>query len=281
MRILHRFGLRPSSAQRRELTALGVDLGKEIILPGGGDPIVAFDLDEEHPNWVAASSLLRKWDASDIPRTEFTPKEIDAAQWLEITAWHHGYPQPEDSFGYLSGTYDLAAWCESCGIGAKQKAPFRMKGEPRWGRRGVLHLNWVFDELFVTPEVWKQVFDPAGVSQRAVLSLKGAELTSVVQLVINDEVNIACDGLPAERCSRCDRTKYSVVSRGRFPALQDAPNQPMVRTAQYFGSDALAFQRLLVNRSVVRAASKAKLRGWTLTPVADRAPALPVARALK
>ncbi|MBA3461093.1 MAG: hypothetical protein H0T46_14105 [Deltaproteobacteria bacterium] len=190
---------------------------------------------------------------------------------MEVSAWHHGYPQPDqDGFGYLSATYDLAEWCESCGIGAKQKAPFQMKGEPRWGRRGVMQLNWIFGELFVTPEVGRHVFEPAGVSHRVVLSTKGAELTSVVQLVINDEVNIDCDGLPAEHCRRCGRTKYSVVSRGRFPALRDTPSHPMVRTAQYFGSGASAFQSPLVNHAIARAASEANLRGWTLCPVAHQ-----------
>ena len=73
--------------------------------------------------------------ASDIVRTEFNASERGNAEYLNVApAWHHGYPQPEDDFAYLSATYDLKEYCPGCGIGEKQVAPFRMKGEPKWGK---------------------------------------------------------------------------------------------------------------------------------------------------
>jgi hypothetical protein len=111
--------------------------------------------------WPQLQVLLRKWGHSEgHVTTEFSKEEIDSARWIEVGAWHHGYPQPEDDFGYLRATYDLSEWCDACGIGLKQKASFQMKGEPRWGRRAILQLNWVFDELFVTPEVWSASSSP-------------------------------------------------------------------------------------------------------------------------
>ncbi len=270
MRIIHRIGLRATAAQRRELEALGVKLPHGVALPGGGDPLVAFDVAEDHPNWPILAPMFQAWRASDMVRTEFTRKELQAAHWLEMGAWHHGYPQPhEDVFGSLQATYDLTDWCERCGIGKKQNAPFQMKGEPKWGRNGVMQLIWVYDELFVAPDAWSRVFKSAGVASRPVLNTKGVELETVVQLVVNEWVSIVTDGLASERCERCGRTKFVPVTRGTFPALREPPSASIVRTNEYFGSGAQADHRVLVSQEIVRALAAADIRGASLKPVAD------------
>lgn len=274
MKFVHRIGFRASGAQRRELEALGVDVPAGIVLPGGGDPLVAFDVDEDHPNWPSLRALFGRWKASDMLRTEFSKKEIDAAKWLNpMSDWHHGYPQPDElDFGYREATYDLKNYCERCGIGLKQKAPFQMKGEPKWGRRGILQLNWVFDEYFVTPEVWSSVFKPHGIEYRPVLNTKGAELKTVVQLVAHEEIGIVTDVLPTEEaaCSKCGRTKYLPVTRGPFPALTSEPSTAMVKTKEYFGSGASAHKGVLLAQPVARAFVANKVRGASLRPVAER-----------
>jgi len=267
MRVVHRIGLRANSAQRRQLEELAVRLPKGITLPGGGDPLLAFDVDEGHPNWEALSSLFQAWHVSDVTRTEFSNKEVDAAPWLEISAWHHGYPQPEEDFGYREVTYDLSDWCETCGIGMKQRAPFRMKAEPKWGRNAMLQLIWVYGELFVTPDAWRQIFKPNQVGFRTVLNSRGAELKTVMQLVVEPTVNIITDGLASERCRVCNRTKYQPVTRGPFPPLRQLPVSAMVRTAEYFGSGGQADQRLLLSRPLVQALTEHGLRGASLRPV--------------
>ena len=68
-----------------------------------------------------------------------------------------------------------------------------MKGEPRWGRRSVLQLNWVFDEYSATPEVWNAVFRPIGVESMPVLGRRGKVLTTVVQMVIDERVPVDVD----------------------------------------------------------------------------------------
>jgi hypothetical protein len=270
MKILHRFGLRATADQRRALELLGVSLPPGLALPGGGDALVAFDVAEDHPNWSQVQSLLREWDAAETyVHTRFNKREIAGARWLELLPdRHQGYPQPEDGFAYRAATYDLANWCEQCGIGLVQVAPFRMKREPSWGRTALLQLNWVFDEYFATPEAWSSVFEPAGVACRAVLNTRGAELESVVQLVIDEKVDIETEGLPTERCPRCGRTRYLPVTRGPFPALRGQPASPIVRTAEYFGSGALASNRVLVAQDLARSLSSAGIRGASLRPVA-------------
>jgi hypothetical protein len=271
MRIVHRVGLGLNPAQRRELEALGVKLPKAIPLPGCGEsPLFAFDVSEHHPNWEALRSLFQKWRASDITHTEFTKKEADSARWLEIGAWHHGYPQPDEGdFGYRQATYDLTDCCEECGIGMKQKAPFQMKGEPKWGRKAIMQLVWIYGELFVTPDLWTRVFKPARVECRPVLNTKGSELKTVVQLIVQSTASIVTDGLVAERCQRCGRTKYLPVTRGPFPALSDMPVGPMVRTAEYFGSGGKADQYLLMRQDLARALRAYGVRGASLTPVGE------------
>ncbi len=269
MRFIHRICLRANRAQQRELEALGVKLLKSLPLPGEiGDPLFAFDVDEGLPNWPRLRDLFQEWDAADLLRTEFSQRELDSARWLEIGAWHHGYPQPDElDFGYLEATYNLVDWCDRCGIGKKQKAPFQMRREPKWGRKGIMQLIWVYDELFVTPDVWSSVFKPYGVGCRPVMNTKQLELETVVQLVIEEEVGLVAAGLPAERCGECERLKYLPVARGPFPALAAEPSQASARTREYFGSGGEADQRLLISREVAAALRAASVRGASLTPV--------------
>lgn len=111
-------------------------------IPGSNiDPIVAFDLDEHHPNWLVLAPILEKWGALGVSHTEFSKEEISSARWLEIRCNQHGYPEPDDDFGYLQATFDLTDWCHQCYTGMKQDRPFQMKREPKVGRNGIWVLN--------------------------------------------------------------------------------------------------------------------------------------------
>jgi hypothetical protein len=275
MRFIHRIGLSATSSQLRELEALGVAARRPVgtALPGDSLTFVAFDVDEAHPNWSRLRLVFEEWKVSDFLTTQFTKHEVESAKWLEfVPDWYHGYPQPEQDFGFLETTYDLADWCAECGMGLKQKAPFQMKGEPKWGRRGILQLNWVFNEFFVTPEVWSGIFEPRGVVCRPVMSVKGLPLKSVLQIVVAEEVDIATDGLVPERCAKCGRVKYRPVTRGFFPALTTLPKSAIARTKQAFGSGAAAHERVLISQDLARALAAGGVRGASLKPVAEPDP---------
>ena len=269
MIIVHKISLRPTENQRIELESLGVRLPPGIALPGGGAPYVVFDIEESDPMWDAIKRLVQQWDVGDTVSTRFSACEVSAAQWLEIVPdWHHGYPQPNElDFGYRRATYDLIDRCEQCGIGMVQRAPFQMKGEPKWGRRGILQLNWVFDEYFVTPEVWAGVFKPHGIASRNVMSTKGVELKTVVQLVVEEEASVSVGDLVRETCPACDRPKYQPHTRGFFPALMTEPTHPIVKTVEWFGSGGAAGKRVLLSQGLVRAMTAIKLRGAVFRPV--------------
>jgi hypothetical protein len=236
----------------------------------GGSGLRTFELDESHDSWPKVQHWIVARQAADMARTEFSKQEIAEADWLELTPdWHHGYPQPDEGhFGYLRATYDLSGYCAKCGSGLRQKAPFQMKGEPKWGRRSIMQLNWVFDEYFVTPELWKAVFEPRGIERRPVSDKKGNTLQTVVQLVVAKEVSVATDGLEMEGRSKCTCTKYRPVKRGYFPALTSAPTAQMVKTREYFGSGFSANKAVLVSQELARALTARNARGASFMPVA-------------
>ncbi|QRK12085.1 hypothetical protein JQX13_19780 [Archangium violaceum] len=264
MQIIHRISISSTPEIRGELAALGVIVG--------ASGLVTFEVDEAHEAWSALRQWIAKSGAADIVSTKFSERELAEASWFALEpGWHHGYPQPiEAHFGYRDATYAKASFCEQCGIGLEQKAPFQMKSEPRWGRNGILQLYWVFDEFFVTPEVWSTVFNPNGVGCRPVLDVDGTELKTVVQLVIQEQVGVVVMGLEVERCARCERVKYFPVTRGAFPPLASEPPTRMAKTREYFGSGASAHKGVLVSREVARALAAEKVRGALVRPVRER-----------
>lgn len=273
MRIAHRISLRLNSSQRVELEALGVKVPAGMIMPGGGDPLVSMDIDEDHKNWTSISGLFQRWSAVDVVSTKFTKKEIADAKWLVLlTDWHYGYPQPDEgSFGFRDATYDLSEYCLKCGTGLRQKAHFQMKGEPKWGRNNILQMNWVFDEFFVMPNIWETVFKPYGIGCRPVTDTKGAELKTVVQLVVNDLVSVAEVGLQKACCDCCNRVKYFSITRGPFPRIVGDTSVHMVKTKEYFGSGASAHKGVLMSQALFQAFVDAKVVGAGVAPVNSKA----------
>lgn len=268
MKIVHRVGLGMDLAKRKALEALRVRLPREISMPGGGYPFIYFDIDESHPSWTRVRDLIERWGASDVLRTEFSADEINNAHWLEITAQHRGFPQPDpDSFGYLKATYDLTDWCNLCGIGKVQNAPFRIEGEPNWARVGVFQLVWVYDELFVSKKVWESIFRPLGIPGRLVCDKEGNELQTVVQLDIEDSVDIDVSGIELSKCEKCGRAKYLPIARGMFPALTNQPSRDLVRTRVNFGSGGQASMRIIGSQALWMTLVREHMRGLSVRPV--------------
>lgn len=270
MKVIHRFAFRLSPQRREELVSLGVKPEAGVVMPGGGHPFVAVLVAEEHVNWPRLKAKFDLWQVRGSVSTEFSKVEIRAARWVELEpAWHHGYPQPrEHEFGYLEATYDLSDHCSECGTGKVQKAPFQMKAEPKWGRRGILQLNWVFDEYFVTPDVWASVFQPHGVGCRPVLDRKHSALKTVVQLAVEEQVDIDVTGLPSQTCGSCGRVKYLPHTRGFFPRLVKNPKAAMVKTNEVFGDGASAQHAVLVSQDIAQAMTNEKVKGASFKPVA-------------
>ncbi len=276
MKVNHRVTVVDTPQRRNALSALGVKFGD----PGSSlVRILWFDISEDDSSWMQVRDLIVKWNAEDgcglnnfgMVSTEFTREELAAASFHQMLGLQKGYPQPAGNFGYLKATYNLSDFCALCGVGAKQAAPFRMKGEPKWGKKRIFQLNWVYDEYFVLPAVWEDVFRPFGVGCLPVLDHRsGNELQTVVQLEIKDTAkpNLSLGGkYPSETCASCRRTKFLPICRGFFPAFEQDPLFLICKAQEYFGSGASAWNATVVNGSVYKAIQNHKLSGVMFAPL--------------
>ncbi|MGC3975025.1 MAG: hypothetical protein QM771_11660 [Nitrospira sp.] len=258
---MHRVTVSVTQEINEELLMLGV-----IAVPDSLG-LAIFVIDESDRRWPDFQRWLADRHLRSLVSTEFTADEIAHAQWADLTPdWHYGYPQPVDD--YKAVTYDCTDHCEQCGIGAIQCAPFRLKGEPKWGRRSIFQLNWVFDEYFVTPNLWETILNPLGVECRSVLNTKGKELSTVVQVVVREEVGITHETLSSTRCALCGRIKYLPHRRGYFPSLTKYPSAPIAKTREYFGSGASAYKSIVVSQAVISAFIAHRVRGASCWPIA-------------
>lgn len=235
-----------------------------------GEIISSLDIKESDFRWPFIEEYLKAHEMYAYAQMIFTKEELSAAPWLHVRSnWHFGYPQPEDGFAYQTITYTSRHYCDKCGSGLEQVAPFRMKSKPKWGRRHFLSMNWVFDELF-TDDAGKTALEAvSGLSFREVLNKKGTlPHAGVHQLVIP---HILPSGLlPDDQtirkvytCPHCSTTKYIASGAGmlRFQAeiFEDAPD--VVKTAEVFGDGRLCYRDILVRQSVYRLLTEAKLDG--------------------
>lgn len=253
------------------LGALGVETLDCPNTSSTGDkrpPLIKLEADEANPNWPLVHRLLIEWDATPIiPHTEFTPRELDRALHLRLTAWDNGYPQPQEDRKFFDVTFDMTHCCQRCKLGKIQNAPFRIKGEPKWGRRGIMTLGWVFEELFVPPAIWETIFKPFGIPSRPVHNRRGKQLETVVQLIIEKQVDLDLQNLSViEVCDACGRNKYTYSARGRYPQLAEELSGPIAKTRQAFG-EGWGIRDIIVSQELRRAMISHKLRGADFTPV--------------
>lgn len=271
MQIIHRISFNATSEILSTLHSLGI----AIETPRSPhDTFVSFEVCESNENWHKVKDLLTVWKAFDFVSTKYSIRELEYAQFLKLApSWHCGYPQPEDDFGYLNLTYDNSNYCEQCGAGGIQKSPFRMKREPKWGKRHILQLNWVFDEYFVLPEIWERVFRPFGIECLPVLEHKSGKPFDTVVQIKNDR--LATSPLSDmveyefEICSVCHRKKYLPITRGMFPHCTEKSDVHLFRTQEEFGSGASARNAVIVSHVLYKALRDNHVSGVSFVPLGE------------
>lgn len=268
MRTIHRVSFTPEFWQLEQLRDLGLEVEAS---QNSFVRLVSFDIEESHPTWPAVASLIKDWKMGDVIMMKFTRSELNRARSLQMqSSWYHGYPQPDDDFGYLSASFDLSEYCEKCGIGKRQIAPIQIKHEPKWGRNNILQLHWLYDEFFVLPDVWESVFQTSGVGCLPVIQFKsGQVLQTVLQLDLKvtekSGLQLSKDQ-PCETCVSCGRTKYLPICRSLFPTLTEPPADPILKTQEYFGSGASAWKAIIVSTQLYQKIRDHKLNGVRFIP---------------
>ena len=234
-------------------------------------------------------------------------EQVDGISWngrttspeyaLYVTAGEFQYPQPEEL--YLETTYDLATYCPRCGIGACQKAPFRLRRDFKQKRAHFLGLFWVHDEVFAR-EIAVRVLGASGLTgltySQPCIHTSGIPIEDLHQLRIEAiaPAGLLTDGLRTVVCREADdvvhnrSTERSLGTNLRFSdipycgrvkyhfplaqtisfhkeALVNLPD--FAKSAEYFGSGGGATRLILVRQRVVRAVKEAQLRGLKFTPL--------------
>lgn len=262
MKIVHSIGV-ASAGLLMELEKIGLHLDEGAS---------TFKIAESDERWLDVAILVEKYDAFNTCTTTFTKAEFRQATAFFMTgAWQHGYPEPSDDFGYLEKTYKFSNdYCSTCNVGKEQKGSFYFAKEPNWGNKGILELNWIFDELFVLPNVWENIFKPFGIDCRPVKHYKtGKQLANVVQLVIDNisENPIDTTKLKFEICPSCKRKKYLPITRGFFPPFVKRLDVPILKSNEYFGSGSRAWRAIIVNKAVYNKVTENKIKGVKFVPM--------------
>ena len=291
MKINHRIALRSDVPLWNRIERAGVVIDRDSC------GIWVVNVTEDDPAWPVVHEVLRdRPDCVEIVSNIYTKRELDNAEWLKMSArGHHGYPQPEDGFGYIEQTYDVADYCPICGIGGTQKAPFRLRSEPKASRSQFLQLNWAFDEFFVRCEA-RHGLESAGISGIEFVSpvlhrkdqpsvqvsqmkistvlpdaLDNHELTHVTCKPENEEWSPGSRLTDAERKGTpyCGRNKYHLQHRGSLKfdrsAFKDAPD--VVKSREWFGSGARAFRLIIVSQAFRQVVVRSKWCGVTFEPI--------------
>lgn len=235
---------------------------------GGLDGLLwVFDQDDSSEHWLRFLAKARELGSEPAIGVRFSPAEISSATWCHWLAQsHQGYPQPDDDFGYMRTTYDLTEACPVCNVGVRQVAPFRMRAEPRWGRRSILQMYWVYDAWFVTPDAYQRVFEPFGIACMEVLRKSGNPLETVVQLVVGPTTPLTEQRTEGEVCAACGRLKLHAALSDFAPPPARTPVSPLVYSEGWYGSGGLAFRATLIRGDLVAAIKGAGLRGADFHP---------------
>jgi hypothetical protein len=261
LKIIHNIVLSVTEQEKQEFRKVGIELELGFT---------AFQIQEDDVRWPAVNLLVDKFSAVDTARTVFSSSECKQAKYLGmLPSWHYGYPMPDDDFGYLQG-FDLREYCARCGIGLKQLTPFRMKKAPPWGNRSIVQLNWVFDEFFVKPETWTNVFKAFGIEcLPVILHRDGTVLGSILQLKMERVIELDMGDSPYEQCASCGRKKYLPITRGFWPQPLITDQSALFKSSQYFGSGANAFRLVIAAANLYRCFVDSNLKGITLAPCRD------------
>jgi len=272
MEIWHRIMFSKQEAVDNILNGLGIKY-KKSPLPGE-HYVITFEIAETDRRWPQVAELIREKNAPDLYNTAFTPQEIQAAEWVRLMpVFEQGYPQPKET--WVENPINYENECPQCGVGYRQKAPFRLAKEPRLGKHDFMCLYWTYT-LFCTPKVLEtlKAHQIRGYEVwEAIIHRTNQPSKVVSQLVFP---NVAAPGLAdvdklqPETCPQCGITKYAYHKRGYMHLKREAlrPDTDIQLTHEWFGSGGHSgFREILVSNRLARLILENGWRGVALKPV--------------
>jgi hypothetical protein len=297
VKVNHRITGRTDDPFWPEIDRLGLDYEHGDPNNVLGFAISVLNVTEDDPRWPEVERLVVKYN-HEVHGVGllYTKAETDGSEWLHLDALgHHGYPQPEDDFGYHQATYDVSNFCPICSIGGVQNAPFRLRAEPKASHSQFIQLNWLFDEFFVRSEA-RDGLTASGLTgiefRPAVLHTKNWPSAQVEQLYVRKILPPALDAsglapvtckpqneewrpglrlMAAERAGvpYCGRVKYHLKRRTplRFDRHAFAGAPDVVKSHEWFGSGGEAFRLVLVSQRFRQVVLNAKWRGLHFEPI--------------
>ena len=205
---------------------------------------------DEEPYYELRKALSKR--TLDGPYYEYTDEELLTAPYCVFRGGYtSGYPKPENS--YLEKTFDTGRMCPKCNLGRVQNNPFRvgkLSKHKLWG-----YCAWEFDPLFVTDDIYDEVFAPYGIQRRPLLHASGKPVEGMTQLVIpvTDE---PLDLYPYryEICPECGRKRYlpgEIIKHPYFP-LHKHPLPGIYMTKEVVGQGCQISHYTLVSAEIIR-----------------------------
>ncbi len=219
---------------------------------------------EENDIYRQLKPYFDEWGIKETVISKFSVEEENAAKLLILLSpWANGYPMNDYDRSYIKTTYDDSNYCNTCGMGLKQKEPFRLKKEPNWGgSKKMFSLNWIFDELFVKEELYEILFKGKGInSEKVLLYKKETVIEDTIQLVLPvTEVPLNLEDYPYEVCKDCNRLRYNFINKGFFPSFKDdVGDTPIFKSKEWFGTGANARKYIFVSQELRQQLVKLKI----------------------
>lgn len=226
------------------------------------DLVVVYLIEEDE--WKdELKQFLQKDEIISIPESIYSKAEMEKASWFRIRSkFRWEYPQPEDCSNYIHITYDSTNYCESCGYGSRQKEEFRIKKNPKWGKRNFLMLNWVEDELFISNKS-KEIIRNADIKGYKIYDVinhrTDKPLDDINQIYIEEVLQ---SGLVNEeqsikeiiKCHKCGSVKYIYTGRGftyKKDVFEDL-NVDIVKSYEMFGDGLMCARLVFISKNLYK-----------------------------
>lgn len=223
--------------------------------------IITTSIYEEETYWEEINQYIKKSKIPTKIETVFSKTDLKKAEWFRLrSGWFWDYPKPDSDMGFRKSTYDIEKYCTACGAIMSQKENFKIKGEPSWGNKSILQLNWIYDELFVKPDVYETMISKgiSGITKQNVLKYSDNKtLNTVIQLKIENRLNQALiknDKIRVIQCRTCKINKHEFNYRGMVSFSKNIlKNQyDFNKTKELFGAEGnkIALPYIIVSKKV-------------------------------